>query len=331
MACGGGSLRTPQAAVQPTLPEPQASATGFPIPLAPSPSVSPERQTDPTWRLGAPMLSSRSEMPAVVLGGRVYVPGGFGGVSRLEVYDPALDAWERFADLPRGRHHLMAAAYEGDLYIFGGSPPLSFGATKTVWRYSPSGDTWVQLPDMPEQVTAGAAVALGGRIYIVGGSGSGRGDEMLVFTPEDGSWATLPGPASPREHLAAVAFDNRLWVLGGRWRGIGEQAGIEIFDPSTGSWSQGPPLQVARAGFAAAVVGDAIVVAGGEIIFTGDDTLASVEILELDEDAWVFVPDLLFPVHGLSGVSFNGLFYLPGGSDRAGAIDNHGRLQILEP
>ena len=68
---------------------------------------------------------ARSEMPAVTIGDSIYVPGGFGGPVRLDRYNPERDQWQTLAQMPAGRHHLMATAYEGRLYLFGGAPPQS--------------------------------------------------------------------------------------------------------------------------------------------------------------------------------------------------------------
>ena len=55
------------------------------------------------------MPTLRSEIQAAALDGRIYVAGGFGTAGRVlrafERYDPATDAWERLARLPRGIHH----------------------------------------------------------------------------------------------------------------------------------------------------------------------------------------------------------------------------------
>ncbi len=318
-------------------PPPAPTATAAPNrptdsapPQTAEPSASPG--ADPllnySWLLGTTMPSTRSEMPAVALNGRLYVPGGFGGVARLEAYDPLTANWTVLANLPAGRHHLMAAAHGEFLYIFGGSPTLGFGATDGAWRYDPGQDRWEELAPLPDARSAGAAVTLGDVIYVVGGSG-GSG-ELLAYYPLENRWDSLPGPQQPREHVAAVAFDGHLWVIGGRWRGDGELKSVEIYDPS-GGWREGPALQTARAGFAAAVVEGRILVAGGEVIFTGSETLGSVELFDPNLGSWAFIEPLPAPVHGVGAATLVGQVYLPGGSDRAGAIDNLGRLQIYGP
>jgi hypothetical protein len=267
-------------------------------------------------------------MPAVELDGRVFIPGGFGGERRLEIYDPANDAWSRGSDLPAGRHHLMAAALDGRLYVFGGGAGLSWTPTDGAWVYDPATDTWKELEPLPEPRLAGAAVALDGRLYIVGGiGGSGA---TLAYNPDNARWESLLAPARQREHVAAATLAGEIWLLGGRWQGVGEQAAVEILDLTDRTWREGPMLIVPRAGFAAAADGGRIVVAGGEVIMTGRDTLGSIEVLLPGAEAWSLGPPIPFPVHGVGGAIVDSRFFLMGGSDREGAIANAGRVQILD-
>jgi hypothetical protein len=90
-------------------------------------------------------------------------------------------------------------------------------------------------------------------------------------------------------------------------------------------------MNVARAGFAAAVVQEHPMVAGGEVIMNGRETLASFEILAPDAQIWQLGPDLPVAMHGVGGAEFQGRFLLPGGSLQAGAIENEGQVQIYSP
>jgi len=288
--------------------------------------------TGAEWELGTPMERPRSEMPAVEIDGMIYVPGGFSGplgTDDLEAYDIALDRWTRLAPMPEGRHHLMAAAHQGQLYVFGGSVAVGWSASASAWRYHPASDAWEELADMPEPRMAGAAVTLGETIYVVGGVGDS--DQLLAFDPVNESWRTYPGPRQPREHTGAVAYQRELWVIGGRWSGAGELQSVEIFDPREATWRDGPALQVARGGFAAETVGDRILVAGGEVIMTGREALASVEIYDPELESWIAGPDMAFAVHGIDAATYQGRFFLLGGSDRPAGIRNEGRVQIYAP
>jgi hypothetical protein len=106
---------------------------------------------------------------------------------------------------------------------------------------------------------------------------------------------------------------------------------VEIFDPLGRIWRDGPALQVSRGGFAAEVVGDRILAAGGEVIMTGPDALASMEIYDPNLESWVSGPDLPFAVHGVDAAAHGERFFLLGGSDRPAGIRNEGRVQIYAP
>lgn len=66
------------------------------------------------------MPTARSEMRAAVVDGIFYVPGGFGGLTSFEAYDPADDSWVELAPMPEPAHHMMVIAYHGKVYVFGG-------------------------------------------------------------------------------------------------------------------------------------------------------------------------------------------------------------------
>ena len=274
------------------------------------------------------MPTARSEMPAVELDGKIYVPGGFGGGHVLEAYDPATDIWIELARLPEGRHHLMAASLRGRLYLFGGGAGLSFDSTDRAWVYDPAADSWTDLPPMPEPRFAGAAVALNNAIYILGGTG-GSG-ATLVFHVDENRWSQLSAPEAPREHTAGVAFMDEIWSIAGRWQSVGELARVDILNPRSGEWRSASPLSVPRGGFAAAVVEGLIVVAGGEVLTTDRHAVEAVEIFDPTVGAWAAGPDLPYAVHGLGAAAWQGSFYLMGGSDRAGGIENVGRVQVLD-
>ena len=64
---------------------------------------------------------------------------------------------------------------------------------------------------------------------------------------------------------------------------------------------------------------------------TSRQALASMEIYDPQIGSWIAGPDLPFAVHGVDGASYQGRFFLMGGSDRAAGIRNEGRVQIYAP
>jgi hypothetical protein len=84
----------------------------------------------------------------------------------------------------------------------------------------------------------------------------------------------------------------------------------------------------ARSGFGATVVGEEMVVAGGEV-FSPTKALASTEILT--EGKWVQGEPLPYPVHGIPLVTVGERIYAIGGSATAGDVDNPGEVWSLRP
>jgi len=281
------------------------------------------------WTEGAPQSPARSEMPGVYLDGRIYVPGGFGGETVFQAYDPAADLWLDLDPLPEGRHHALAAALGGRVYVFGGGQSGGPGATASTFAYDPATNTWQRRADMPEARVGGAAVALGDRLYVIGGVGETA--DLLAYDPATDTWARRAALHQPRDHLAAAALNGELYALGGRWEVVGELRTVEIYDPALDQWRPGAPLLRPHAGFSAAVLHGRLVVAGGEIIMSGRETLTAVEVYDPATQTWADGPALPFPVHGVPAVADGQRLYLLGGSDVAGAVVNFGRTLIYTP
>ena len=282
------------------------------------------------WQRGAAMPTARSEMRAASVGGILYVPGGFGGLTSFEAYDPVNDSWTELASMPVPAHHMMVTGHSGKVFVFGGGPDLSWQATASILVYDPAEGVWSAAGAMPERRMSGEAVAMGDFIYLVGGTGGTTA--LLRYDPAEEAWSVLPGPVQPREHVAAVAFNGELWVIGGRWGGTGALATVEIFDPASGTWRDGPEMNEARSGFGAAVVGDRIVVAGGEILGARPWTaLASAEEYNAETGTWALLPELPAGIHGMPVVGYEGTAIVLGGSDQAGGVENRGRVLVYSP
>jgi len=158
--------------------------------------------------------------------------------------------------------------------------------------------------------------------------GGAPGAPFLRYDPEGNSWSRLEEPAREREHVAGVALDGQIWALAGRWDGEIFDT-TEVYDPVMRIWQAGPSMTEARSGFGAAVVDGAIVVAGGEV-FSPDQALTSVEILEPADDLWATIEPLPYGLHGNPLVAIDTVVYLPGGSVRAAAVDNDGLTYGLD-
>jgi N-acetylneuraminic acid mutarotase len=215
----------------------------------------------------------------------------------------------------------MAAVIDGRLFFIGGYDSSGNPST-AVWELVD--ETWRGSQPVPVAVGAGAAVAADGAIYLVGGVPDGG---FLRYDVGAARWSTLTPPATLREHVAAVIVDGEIWAIAGRWMGEIYDT-TEIYELEADSWREGSSLTERRSGFGAVVVGEAIIVAGGEV-FDPDQALTSVERLNSETDGWLAVDALPHGLHGNPLVAIDGDVYLPGGSTRPAGVANDGDMYRL--
>ncbi len=303
-----------------------AEQGGIPIRAPETFRHSEEENVPGGWAQVSTLPTARSEMPVAVSDGKFYIPGGFLGLTTLEVYDPTQNRWLSLAPMPQGRHHAMASAFDGKIYLFGGAQGTSWLPTNTTWLYDPATDGWTEKTPMPETRMSGAALTLDGSIYVIGGVGGS--EALLHYDPDADTWTTLAALPYHREHLAAVVFGAELWALGGRQSSSATLASVSIYDPATDTWRDGPSMREARSGFGAAVVNNKIVVVGGEVLDQQPwQALATAEVYD-PASGWSFLPDLPTGLHGLPVAAAAGKVYALGGSIRAGAIENQGKVLV---
>lgn len=279
------------------------------------------------WQSLKPMSIPRSEMSATLVDGKVYVPGGLGGLRIFQAYDIATDHWETLGPLPYGRHHLMTASHKGKVNVFGGGDE-NWRPTDSTWVYDSNTNRWRLwrlLTATPEPRYAGAAVALGNFIFVVGGAGpTGK---TLRYSPKKDIWKMLESTHQRREHIAAVVIEEKIMVIGGRYRGVGELKSTEIYNVENNQWQKGPVLNIARGGHAAVAHQGNIIVLGGEITMGKyKKTLADSERLDKLSGHWRKGWNLPLALHGMPVVSNNESVYILGGSEQAGAIINRGQV-----
>lgn len=281
-----------------------------------------------TQSAGAPPLS---EMPAAVLGGQIYVAGGFGpGGRQLWRFDPVLQTWAQRADLPQTRHHGQMAAFGDALYFFGGyisQMGLGFVVQSDAWRFDPAANTWTPIASLPIAKAAGSAVTLGDAIYLVGG----EPHSALRYEPSEDRWTLLQiQDPWPRDHSTAVRYEDEIWILGGRSHDGPVHNNVVIYNPLTGVSRPGPAMRQGRSGFAATVLDGQIFAAGGEDL-SGPVNLSGAEYYSPEHRAWRDAPSLPTAVHGVAAATANQHAWFLLGSVSPGGISNPGIVQAFRP
>lgn len=153
-----------------------------------------------------------SQIQAVTLRGRIFVPGGEGTAGQvsnvLEVYNPRDQRWEQLQALPAPRSRYSLVVWEGRIFLIGGWDGQQMVSDTLI--YDPERDEWTTGPALPSpRQHAGIALAAG-QIYLVGGEGPGGPlREALRLDPSDGAasrWQLVtPLPeAAPQPYLASA-------------------------------------------------------------------------------------------------------------------------------
>ena len=164
-------------------------------------------ETAASWQAGAAMPTARSEMRVAVVDGIFYVPGGFGGLTSFEAYDPANDSWTVLAPVPEPAHHMMVTGHSGKVFVFGGGPDLSWQATASIFVYDPATDAWTTAGAMPERRMSGEAVSLGDFIYLVGGTGGTTA--LLRYDPAEELLGRSARPGAAARARGGGGFQRR--------------------------------------------------------------------------------------------------------------------------
>jgi hypothetical protein len=152
---------------------------------------------------------------------------------------------------------LAMVAHGGRIYRIGGmnarnattEQEADLHSTDEYARFDPA-TGWSPLVPLPVARSSHDAAVIGNSVYVVGGwklSGPGAGewlDDALAFDfahPELG-WKKLPALPQRRRALAAGEWQGKLVAMGGIDEDGATSQRVDIFDPATGTWTEGPSL-----------------------------------------------------------------------------------------
>jgi non-specific serine/threonine protein kinase len=174
-----------------------------------------------------------------------------------------------------------------------------------------------------------AATAAEGTVWVLGGLiGNESTSKVEGYEPAIDSWKTGPDLPLPLHHAMAVTYNSEPVVLGG-WVPAGSNltaiASDRVFALRGATWVELPHLNRPRAAGAAAVVGNKIVVMGGQ----ADGKLVT-QTEVFDGTSWTDAAPIPTPRDHLAAVSDGRMVYAVGGRLRS-ADKNLGSLERFDP
>lgn len=253
-----------------------------------------------SWEIRSQMPNPRHGAASAVVDGKVYLIGGFVGlqdlVGAVDEYDPATNTWKTIAEAPTLRGHMTAAAHDGLIYVFGGSPRAGTfsNALSVVEVFDPKLGLWASLGPMPMPLKLATAETIGDRIYLVGGFNGPDFGDLWEYDPTSDTWTEKASMPSPRAAHGSAVVDGRILVFGGFSTGGGMSARTFQYDPDTDVWTQTADLPVTGFGTVGVASGGQLLAIGGVPSEAGT---AWNDVYRYDPagDAWTAGPSLNEP------------------------------------
>jgi hypothetical protein len=284
-------------------------------PAAPACAISGDGGPGFVWTVAAPSPMARFEANGAVVGDELWVLGGFTSAAlevtgRVDIYDPAGDAWRPGPDLPGAETHIAVVSVASDVIVSGGfSGAFTSGhppTTDAVWRWDAAAATWSPGPPLPAPGAAFAWALVGTTFHIAGGLASDGNTDFGAHYVWDlagaATWTTAAPLPDARNHGGGAATGGLFYAIAGRhgWNeSSGDDGEVDAFDPASEAWTSRAPIPIARSEIGAATSTTAdgrIVVVGGSI--SGVHPSADVLVYDPAGDAWCALPSLPEPRKG---------------------------------
>jgi hypothetical protein len=211
-----------------------------------------------TWSTGAPMPDARMLMGSGYFNGKIYLVGGYStdepdpSFGQVWEYDPVLNTWNTSrVSMPITLGGPGFGIINGHMYIAGGRN-LNHNALNTLYDYDLAANTWTARANMRAGVNAPGSAVIGGKLWVFGGGNPFSG----------------PGTMPAGNKRGVGAWSKRLFSPD-------TTSALQVYDPGTDTWSNGPLLNEQRSFPAGRDVGNTAVAVGG---YTNSGSTTSVEV-----------------------------------------------------
>ncbi|VDO08578.1 unnamed protein product [Rodentolepis nana] len=267
-----------------------------------------------TWKTASSIANNGggaiSDLPArrcrcgvAVVGGLIYVIGGFNGALRVrsvDIYDPLRRSWRAGPSLECRRSTLGVAVLDGIIYAVGG-----FNGTHgfaSVEALDPWSGTWKSVAPMSVSRSSVGVAVLGRYLYAVGGyDGTSRRCLSSVerYNPVANEWTAIADMNHRRSGPAVAELESRIYVVGGH-DGLLVRSSAEYYDPRVGVWCSITDMHIARRNAGLVAHNRMLYVVGGD---DGTANLDTVETYDPNLNTWTLISGRLNIARCYAGIA----------------------------
>ncbi|WP_170320021.1 Kelch repeat-containing protein [Polyangium spumosum] len=229
-----------------------------------------------TWTSESSMPAPRSDHVAVsLMDGRVLVAGGRGVplyVRETILFDPATGSWLDAGDLTYARDgHTATRLSDGRVAVIGGHDGALGASIAAIEIFDPASGVWSLGPDLVSGRYLHASIGQhGDDVLVIGGQRDSYGRVASVESCNLGSGAPgcteLPSLNHARREHTAVELSTGFVMVTGGFGQLGDSvsSSVELFDPSSKTWSLTGSLVDPRESHLATLLDDgSVLVVGG--------------------------------------------------------------------
>ncbi len=233
---------------------------------------------------------------AAIAEGKLYVYGGHTGnahsysideqSNRMWCLDLGETAWQQVSTGP-SLQGLALVPYQDRVVRIGGFTASNaveeehvLDSQTSVAAFDPSTKEWSELAPLPEPRSSLDAAVLGDHVYVFGGwNMTGDSDSSqwhqtawsLDLSQPGSEWKAIATPPMKRRAISVAAHRGKLFVIGGMQSEGGPTTKVDLYDPSTDAWTEGPAIPgTGMSGF-----GSAAFATDGHLIVTTMDGFAA--------------------------------------------------------
>ncbi|HEX6385083.1 MAG TPA: kelch repeat-containing protein, partial [Anaerolineae bacterium] len=285
-----------------------------------------------TWTTKQTMPAALLDVGGTALGGKLYAVAGktsAGPQRTMYIYDPATNSWTTGPSLPTAYaavENPAVAAYNGKLYVFGGSTDPFSGAVTSAAVFDPQTSSWTMLASMQTARGGATAQVINGKIYVAGGldvNGASLAS-VEIYDPASNTWSSAAAMTTRRDNAGSAVLGGMLYVFGGRTRDAdgtevnGTLATVEMYDPSANTWTARASMPTGRRTVVVGTLDGKAQVMGGERTSSGGSFEQNEEYDPLT-NSWRTLAPMLTARHGAAAGTINGVVYVAGGGPTGGS------------